>query len=386
MQISDLTVEVRNSALQRVGQLTEADLVGFKAILRNNNVGSWSATLPVGSKMGEALRQPGAGLILSTAEGTLLSGPTSTVVTSQSVDDQTGTYTITGIDDSVLLKERLAYPTPTTADVTAQTIAYDIRTGLAEAVMKAYVDANIGPSAPALRRVAGLTVQALAGLGPSVRASARFETLHELLRGLADVSGLSFTIEQVGSALQFQVWQPVDRSSYIRLDLDNGQLSKSEYSYTQPKATRTIVAGQGEGTARTFLERTSADSLTAEMAWGRRIEVFKDQRNTNDTTELQQAGDEILSVDGKTKVAVDIQPTDDTTMRFGVDWNLGDKVGVVVGDTQLTAVVTEVALLVKKDGVRLAATVGEPAALDFETQLVARSTDQALRLSQLERR
>ncbi len=386
MQISELTVEVRNSALQRVGQLTEDELVDFKAILRNNNVGSWSVTLPVGSKMGEALRQPGAGLIVSTAEGTLLSGPTSTVVTEQSVDDQTGTYTITGVDDSILLKERLAYPTPTSADVTAQTIAYDVRTGLTEAVMKAYVDANIGPSAPASRRVAGLTIQTIAGLGSSVRGSARFETLQELLRGFADVSGLSFTIEQVGTGLQFQVWQPVDRSSYIRLDLDNGQLSKSSYSYTQPKATRTIVAGQGEGTARTFLERTSADSLTAEAAWGRRIEVFKDQRNTSDTTELQQAGDEVLSVDGKTKVAVDIQPTDDTTMRFGIDWNLGDKVGVVVGTTQLTAVVSEVALLVKKDGVRLAATVGEPAALDFETQLVARSTDQALRLSQLERR
>lgn len=386
MQISDLTVEVRNSALQRVGQFTEADLVDFRAVLRNNAVGSWSAKLRVGSRMGEALRQPGAGLILSTAQGTLLSGPTSTVITSQSIDDQDGTYTISGIDDSVLLKERLAYPTPTSADVTAQTTPYDIRTGLAEAVMKQYVDANIGPSAPASRRVAGLAIQSLRGLGSSVRGSARFETLYDLLKGLADVSGLSFTIEQVGSGLEFQVWQPVDRSSTIRLDLENGQLSKSEYSYTQPKVTRTIVAGSGEGAARTFLERTSADSLTAETAWGRRIEVFKDQRNTSDLTELQLAGDELLAIDGKTKVAVDIQPTDDTTMRYGIDWNLGDRVGVVVGSTQLTAVVSEVALLIKKDGVRLAATVGEPAALDFETQLVARSTDQALRLSQLERR
>jgi hypothetical protein len=255
---------------------------------------------------------------------------------------------------------------------------------LAEDVMKAYVNANL-VAGPVERQVAGLTVEASAGLGPTVRASARFEALLDLLNSLADVSGLSFTIEQVGGELQFRVWQPVDRSSYIRLDLDNGQLSKSEYSYSQPTATRAIVAGQGEAELRTFVERTSTDSLAAESAWGRRIEVFKDQRNTDDVTELEQAGDEVLANDGKTKVAVDIQPTDDTTMRFGIDWNLGDKVAVVVGTTELSAVVSEVALLVKADGVRLAATVGEPIAMDFETQLVARTTDQALRLSKLER-
>lgn len=385
MKISDLTVEVRDKTLARVGQFTEFDLVDFRAVMRNNNVGSWSVRLPVGNLIAEYLRQPGSGIIVSTAQGTMFSGPTTSVVTEQSVDDTKGTYVISGVDDSVILKERLAYPTPSTADVSAQTIAYDIRTGVAETVMKQYVDANL-VSAPAVRKVTGLTIQPTANLGASVRASARFDTLQELLRGLADVSGLSYAIEQVGSVLQFQVWQPVDRSSYIRLDLDNGQLTKTQYSYIQPKVTRTIVGGQGEAELRTFIERTSSDSLTAETTWNRRIEVFKDQRNTNNLTELQLAGDEILSVDGKTKVSVDIEPTDDSTMRFGVDWNLGDRVGVVVGNTTLTAVVTEVALLVKKDGVRLAATVGEPAALDFETQLVAKTTDQALRLSQLERR
>lgn len=384
MQLSELTVEVRDSSLARVGQLTDSDLVGFRAVLRNNNVGSWSVRLPVDSLMAKYLREPGAGIIVSTDQGTLLSGPTTAVVIEQSVDDPAGRCTISGVDDSVLLKERLAYPTPETDDVTAQTSAYDVRTGVAETIMKDYVSANL-VSGPEARRVATLSVEASRNLGPTVRASARFESLQELLKGLSDVSGLSFTIEQVGSELQFQVWQPADRSAYIRLDLENGQLSKSEYSYAQPKATRTIVAGQGQAEERTFVERTSIDSLEAETAWGRRIEVFKDQRNTNDLAELEQAGDEILAIDGKTQIAVDVQPTDDTNMRFGVDWNLGDKVGVVVGSTQLTAVVSEVAILIRNDGVRLAATIGEPAALDFETQLVARTTDQALRLSRLER-
>lgn len=385
MKVSDLTVEVRNSSLARVGMLTEQDLVGFTAVLRFNQVGSWKVILPVGNPLAEALKQPGAGLIVTSPSGVIMSGPTTAVITSQSIDDVSGTYTISGVDDSILLGERLAYPTPSTADVTAQTSAYDVRTGVAETVMKAYIDANIGPSAPAVRKVSGMTVQATAGLGSSVTAQARFQTLQELLTGLADVTNLGFTIEQVGAVLQFQVYAPTDRSAYVRLDLDNGRLTKSEYSYSTPKVTRAIVGGTGDLTARTFLERTSSDSLASETAWGRRIEVFNDQRSTAEAAKLQQYGDELLSTDGKTLVSVSISPTDDQSMLFGVDWNLGDKVTCVVGTAELIAVVTEIGILVTTDGVRIGATVGEPRTLDYETQLLSIQADQASRISKLER-
>lgn len=385
MQIADLTIEVRDASLARVGQLLPADLVGFEAVLRFNEIGTWKVTLPVGNRMAEYLTQPGAGLVITTEQGTLLSGPTISVVTNQTTEDVVGSYEITGLDDSLLLKERLAYPTPTTADVTAQTSAYDVRTGAAETVMKAYVDANIGPSAPAARKVAALTVEDDLGRGATVTGSARFETLQELLASLADVSGLGFTIEQVGNELEFQVYQPVDRSGTVRLDLFNGRLSKTEYSFSQPKVTRTIVGGDGDEAARVFVERSSTESLAAENAWGRRIEVFTDSRSTTDTTELEQAGDEVLAKDGKTQVSVSISPSDNQTMLFGKDWFLGDQVTVVVGSTELSSVVTEVGLLIGSDGVRVGATVGEPRTLDYETQLITRQAAQQARISQLER-
>ncbi len=385
MQITDLTVEVRNSDLERVGQLRPDDLVGFTAILRFNAVGTWQVTLPVGHALAEELRQPGAGIIVSTNSGVLLSGPTTAVITNQDTQDSDGTYTISGVDDSVLLVERLAYPKPTTSDVTAQTVAYDVRTGAAETVMKGYIDANIGPSAPSARKVPGLAMQADAGRGSTVTGNARFETLQEVLTGLADVAGLGFTIEQSGTGLEFQVFAPTDRSAYVRLDLDNGRLTKSEYSYSQPRSTRVIVGGDGDDQARTFLERSDSTSLAAETTWGRRIEVFNDQRSTTDTAKLQQAGDEVLAKDGKTQVSVTISPSDDQTMLFGADWYLGDKVTCVVGTAELTAVVTEVGLLISADGVRLGATVGEPRTLDYETQILTRQAAQALRISKLER-
>lgn len=385
MILDDITIEVRDSGFNRVGQLTPENLVGFSAVLIKNDVGSWKVTLPVGYALAEELRKPGSGIIVTASGQTLISGPTMSILTNLSQDDPIGTYEISGVDDTVVLGERLAYPTPTTADVMAQTVAYDIRTGPAEDVMKEYVDANIGPSAPVQRRIADLTIQTPTGLGVTVDGSARFETLQELLTGFADLSNLGFTIEQVGDSLQFQVYEPVDRSANIRLDLDNGRLTRSDYAYSTPKLTRAIVGGQGEGELRDFIERTSTDSLDAETLWGRRIERFVNESNANDVSLLEAAGDKQLATDGKTFVSVDVMPSDDQTMLFGVDWNLGDRVTVVVGSTELVAVVEKVALLISEDGVRLGATVGEPRGLGYENQIVNSQKDQVLRVSKLER-
>lgn len=385
MKIEDLTVEVRNSSLERVGQITADYLAGFTAVLRNNAVGSWSITLPVGHRMAGALTLPGAGIVVTTAQGTLVSGPTTSVILNQSTNDPQGAYSITGVDDSVILQDKLAYPKPSTSDVTLQTNAYDVRTGNAEDVIKQYVDANIGPSAPSSRKVEGLTVQTSAGLGGTVDGSARFISIQELLVGLADVGEVSFSVEQVSDGLVFSVSEPVDRSGYIRLDLQNGRLTRTEYVYAQPLTTRTIVGGSGDNANRVFLEQSNADSLSAEALWGRRIERFVDARGTDVNDELQAAGNEVLAKDGKTQISATVMPSDDQTMLYGVDWNLGDKVSVVIGDIQLVSVVTEVGILISPDGVRIGATIGEPRTKDYESQIIIRQNDSTLRISKLER-
>lgn len=382
MKITDLTVEVRDKNLRRLGQLMPEDLVGFSAVLRKNEIGSWRCQLPVGHKLAEELIKPGAGVIVSFSDVTLLSGPTNSVVTTQSIDDYVGTYEISGVDDSVILKERLAYPVPSTDDMTLQIAAYDERSGFAEDVIKAYVNANIGASAVASRKITDLVVEASLGLGATVSGSGRFQTLQELISGLAEVGGLGYTIEQVENDLVFLTYVPVDRSANVRLDLQNGRLKQSEYAYSQPKATRIIVGGAGSEASRDFSEQSNVTSLEAETNWGRRIEVFHDGGGQT----AVQAAAEVLIPDGKTIISVNITPSDDTTMLYGVDWNLGDKVTVVVGNAELVSVVTEVGLLVSEDGVRIAATVGEPKTLDYETQIISKQIAQSSRISQLERK
>lgn len=386
MQIEDITVEVRDASLARVGVILPTDLVGFKAVMRFNNVGSWELQLPDGHEVGAALREPGAGIVVNGPNGVLISGPMTSATKTQTNDDPQGTWKIQGVDDTVILGERLAYPTPTTADVTAQTNSHDSRVGIASTVLYGYVKANIGSLAPVERQVPGLTTATDTLLGSTVYGLARFDVLGELLSGLASIDGLGFDIRQNGSTLQFVVFQPTDRSSYIRMDVENNTLAKSEYGYGSPARSRAIVGGDGEGVNRTFAEVTTTESLSAETLWGRRIETFIDQRNSQDPNELTQAGLESLADGGATLTSVDVVPSNDVTMEFGVDWYLGDRVTVVVGGQEVSAIVTTAALSIEEDGVRIGATVGEPSGVNFEALTDKKQTTQAQRVNELERK
>lgn len=386
MRIDELIVEVRDSNLERVGQILPTDLVGFKASLRFNNVGSWELSLPHDHVVGATLRSPGSGIVVTGPTGIILSGPTTSATNSKTADDPDGTWLIKGVDDSIALAERLAYPTPTSADVAAQTAAYDTRTGVASTVMMAYVEANLGASAPVSRQLTGLVTATDPIVGSTVYNSARFDVIGELVSRIASVDGLGFDVKQVDNTLEFSVYQPVDRSAYIRMNVKNNTLSKTEYAYGVHSLSRAIVAGSGAGTARQLVEVTSTESLSAETLWGRRIETFIDQRNTTDVDELNQAGIEALADGGATLTSIDVVPSSDLTMTYGTDWNLGDKVTVDVGGQEVSAIVTNVALTIEPDGVRVGATVGEPTGVDYEALVAKKSTTTTKRVNALERK
>jgi hypothetical protein len=385
MKITDLVVEVRNAAFERVGQLVPADLVGLTAVLVKNGVGTWSLTLPVGHRMASYLTTPGSGLVIRTDEGTLISGPTTEIITLQESADPQGTYRISGVDDSIILEERLAYPTPSVADVSAQTTAYDVRTESAEDLMKDFVSANIGPSATTERKIDNLTIETSLHRGDTYTISARFDTLQSILESIGDLSGLGFRVEQNGDNIEFQVYEPADLSANIRMDIDNNQLTKTQYAIAHPKATHVIVGGAGVAEDRLFVERTSTESLAAEALWGRRIEMFSDDRGSDVIDDLVQKGDEILAVNGKTLVSTEIIPNDDLSLRFGIDWNLGDKITAVIGEVETVAVINQVGIRVDADGVRIGATLGKPVDSDFESKIISNQVSSDSRISNLER-
>lgn len=384
MRVDDLTVEVRNKSLERVGQLSGADLVGAEFILRHNEVGTWRVNLHATSDMAELLRTPGYGLIVTGPDGVIMSGPMLSASLVQTQDDAEGSWTIEGVDDSVILAERLAYPDPAEDDVTAQTEAYDVRNDAVETVLKEYVDENL-VNGPTSRKVADLTVATDLGRGSTVYGSARFDKLQELFYGLAQSGGIGYTIEQQGASLVFDIYEPVDRSGLIRFDIDNGRLTSADYAYSAPSVTRAIVGGAGEQVERLFFEGTLTQSTDAETVWGRRIESFVDSRTTQEAAEFTQVATEALIDEGKTRVSMTVTPTDNATMLFGSEWGLGDTITVTVRDIVATAVVYTVALSIQSDGVYLAAEVGAPMPVSYEAKLGKATLTQSKRLSEIER-
>ncbi|WP_327292438.1 siphovirus ReqiPepy6 Gp37-like family protein [Streptomyces sp. NBC_01198] len=374
---------MRDKSLTRLGLIRPEEL-SLKVQPTFNNVGTWSLSLAYDHPLTEALRTPGGGVIITGPTDVILSGPVVTPTFATSAQDPAGTVTFDGVSDDVVLADMLAYPDPTNPDGAHQTLAHDVRSGPAETVIHAYVNANVGPSAPVQRRKAKLTMGANLGRGPTVSKSARFPVLGNLLAEIAVVADLGFRVIQRDDVLVFETYLVSDKSREIRLDTRTGTLSGQKVAISPPGVTRAIVAGQGDLTERQFLEVDTAESLAAEVAWGRRIEQFIDQRQTDDWNELQQAGDEAMANSGFTSVAVQAIPMEDSVMEFGHDWYLGDKVTVVVEDQELASTATGMSLLADSNGFKIGALLGDASGFDPQVALSKRVQNTETRVSQLE--
>jgi microcystin-dependent protein len=388
------TVEVRDSSLARVGQLSENDLTAFLAIPRMNSLGSWSIRLPntvlnesgvrVPHALCAVLRTQGSGVIFTGPHGVVLTGPMTFAEMEATSDDPSGQWTIEGTSDLVEIAKSLAYPQPSNSSVSSQSVSNDVRSGLGEALMRAYVSSNIGPTASTARKVTDLTLAADGGLGISLSKSPRFQNLLELTQEIALGSELLFDVVQVGLSREFRVTAPQDVSAEVRWDIANNQLTSSKYGYSAPGVTRVFVAGQGEGSERTIVEVTTPASLLSEAIWGR-IERFVDQRNTDDISELTQAGLEVLATEGTTVTSLEVVPSSAMADGFGVDWFLGSWVTVVVNDQQIRAQVVEVPIsITSSDGVLVGAVVGDATGFDWQAILAAKQSKTEKRVSALE--
>lgn len=389
MLVSDITIEVRSLALGRLGQIDMRLVSDMKIIKRFNNVGSWELSLPAEDGMARELAQKGRGLTVEGPMFTLMSGRVLSWTLEQTTTDSLGNLKFIGVDDMVHLADGLAWPQPSNPDVETQNVGHDIRTGVAETVIKGYVSANIGPTAPSSRRIPELVIAADQERGNVVTGRARFDPLGVLLSqlGAPGVGNLGFDIMQVDDQLIFDVFEPEDKSALVRMDIANDTLDNVTYGVSAPSVTRAIVAGQGEMEDRRIIQVTDSEAGDAESEWGRKIEQFLDRRDVEqgDDTELVQTGAEAITTGGRTMYALSVKPSDDQTMVYGVDWYLGDIVSVIVDGDELAAVVTEAIIMIGANGVTVGATVGDAVGFDFESRMIAAQKDQETRLAFLEK-
>jgi hypothetical protein len=335
----------RDASMRRVAELD--DFQSAEVVARHNATGAFMVDLPASAA---PLFDFTAGIVFVRDGRTLLSGPVTGI--RREWGDGVDKLVVSGPDDGVWLDRRLVLPVPSGPPYPE---AYDVRTGPAETVMRAYVDVNLGPAARPERRVPGLTLAPDGAQGRTVTGRGRFQTAQELLVRLALAGRVGYRIVQEGNGLQFQVFTPADRTRTAIFSEGLGNLAGFTYDAQAAEANYVLAAGGGQGTSRTIRERGDSASI---VRYGR-IEVFKDQRHTTEPAELDQAVEEELA-ERADRVGLSIAPVDTEGLRFGVDYDLGDRVTVVVDGTPVRDLLREVTFRLGADGETVTPTVGTP--------------------------
>lgn len=229
------------------------------------------------------------------------------------------------------LAQRAAYQMPDREANSQQApsltaIAYDVRSGAAESVIKGFVEANAGQTALSYRRRLTVTPAGGAPIGSTVKGKARMQpTLLELIRGLAATGGIGFRVLQSGTKLPFDTYVPSDLTSLVRFSVAFHNLTEFEYTESAPTAAFVIAGASGNGTTRTFASMLDGEALVRWPSW--RFEKYIDQNQTIDGAELAQAMAEELLSNGPKKT-VSISTRDTPQIRFAIDYFVGDKATV----------------------------------------------------------
>lgn len=331
---------IRDASQARVAEVDDFTLLDLT--LKLNDVGVWTLIVPVGTRAAAALAF-GAGFLLERDGTVIFSGPVGRLERRWSANQDV--LEASGPDDTGLLATRLASPQPAGPAGAYATNAYDVRTGVAETVLHAYVNVNAGAGALTPRIIPGLTAAANLGRGSTITGRARFDNLLEFLQGLATAGSVNFRVIQVGTAVQFQVYVTTDKSATVIFDTELGTLRGFAYSQAAAEANFVTVGGGGEGTARTFIEGGDQPSITT---YGRR-EQFRDRRDTTDTTELTQARDAELAA-RKDRKELRIEPVDTDAQQYLRDYTLGDRVSVVADGVTISDVLREVRIRLSPEG------------------------------------
>jgi hypothetical protein len=308
---------IRDDNFRRIGQIADFNKLEF--IPKFNAVGTFKLDLPTDSFAARELIKPKYGIIVKKDKKEVFSG----TVTSphRTFNSSSDVISFSGIDDNQFIANRLAYPVPSGNFALSD---YDVRSGKAETIMKQYIDFNCGPNALPERRT--LTLEEDTGLGLSVTGRARFDNLLDLLASLAlNGGGLGFRVVQVDNQLQFQVYQPSDKTRSAFFSPLLGNLLAFDYSSQAPTGNFALVGGGGEGAARIIKQKGDTESIAK---YGR-IETFVDQRNTTDDAELNQALDGELTNKAE-KNNFNFTPIDTPQLAFNRDYGLGDKVSIVL--------------------------------------------------------
>ncbi|TQJ60476.1 ReqiPepy6 Gp37-like protein [Arthrobacter sp. SLBN-83] len=309
----------------------------LEAVIRWDQVSTLTMSLPLGHKRVPNLMADGARLRVLFRGEHLISGP----IVSDSLESSGGkddTYTVTVEDDVRVLKEILGWPVPTAGIISQDSSEYRTYTGNAESIVKAAVTEN------GVNRLAipGLTVAPNLNRGATVPGGVpfRFHPLAEQLFPAVTDAGIGVTVRQVDGSLVLDVREPEQLTT--KLSVKGRTLKRVGMTRTRPAASRVVIGGQGEGTARKF--RMLTDPLR-ESQYEMRAEAFRDARDDDTDAVMDARGQETLREQGpKNGVSIDLAGSG--IFQYGPGgFHVGDSVPIeVTGGVTMTEVIRECTL------------------------------------------
>ncbi len=321
----------RNAAYRPTGGLP---IVKVRGVLRHLGVDTCELVTPYTPERYGRLA-PGCGVVVQRDGVQQFSGLVGTPDKSPARlvewNGETGSalLTVRCLGDDVHLDDRLVLPSPL-ASPTAQTDNYWTHNGPASTAMWRLIREQAGPAAAASRRVPTLYMGDDPGVGSSRLWSAQFAPVLETLTGWGVLSGADLGVRMTTTAdgLRADVYAPRDLTAGVRFSVNLTNLTGWSYGESPPDVTVAIAAGQGDLATR--VRRVSSTSSARDLAWGRRIERYVDQRDEEDAGKVQTSADDAV-VEGAGAVSLSLEAQDTATARYGEHWSLGDRVTVHVG-------------------------------------------------------
>lgn len=307
-----------------IGEWTSID-----SMLKFNEPASSTITLPASTAVLDQVNTDGGRIVLVRDKAIWSAGPierTGPYTWSAAAGQSSGPgqLTVSWTDDLALIAGRLTYPDPTATETAQLVDFYELTATNAETAMRSLVDLNAGPSALTARRIPQLALGSVAGVGTSIDVRTRFEPVTDVLRSAALAGGgLGFRTQQVAGQILFSVYAPADRTGRIRYSRGLGNLRAFSYEPEAPTCTTAIVGGDGTGATRTI--RSSSDSTATARWW--RLERWVNQSSETSTTVMDQAAAEALA-SGAERAQLRAETVDTADQRYGVDYQLGDRVSV----------------------------------------------------------
>lgn len=263
-----------------------------------------------------------------------------------------GTVTVYVDGDFRIMDNVLAWPVPG-AGITGQGASeYYTVAGDAETILKDLVTKN-ATNRLGMPVVCANNLARGAVIPGGIRA--RFQSLRDVLLPAVETAGLGIMFRQIGTSIVCDVYVP---AVFPReLSERGGMITDWSWSDGNPSATRVVVGGAGDGTARVFRQLSDA---TAESSYRDVIEVFRDARDADTTALLDARGQETLD-DGRAKFGFALTLAETESFRYGgAGVHVGDIITVNLGFTTRTDVLREATLTWnQEDGVEVTPLVGE---------------------------